>query len=583
MLLLAVLNERLTRKPLERSQVEARRAGRFIDANVRNAEVVSALGMLPAVTQRWAKLNDAALLEQMRASRIGGSFTGWTKFARQFIQIAMLAVGAFLVVAQDVTAGVMIAATILLGRALAPVETLVAGWRSLVEARNAWRRLHDAADGQSAGGRRHAAAGAAKAELELEGVAFRLGDKVILRGVSFKLAAGESLGLIGPSASGKSTLARLIVGVWKPAAGVVRLDGADVAAWPRENLGPHLGYLPQDVELFGGTVAENIARLGAPDATEVVRAAQRAHVHELILRLPKGYDTEIGDAGQALSPGQRQRIALARALYGKPRLVVLDEPNANLDHEGEEALLRTLEILKADGVTVVIIAHRPSLLRSVDKMLVLQRRRGGELRPARRGHGARHPAGGMNPEKEAKGVIRSGLLVIADRRDRHGAVGLLGAALRRHHRARLRQGRPQPQGGAAPGRRHRARGPRARRRPGHPGPGARAARRRAHRCAARPPAHAARRRAREIGAARGRALARRAAGVPQGPAEGRVPHAGRGAVPRPPRRRSTARSRCCAGRSARRWRRPARSPSRSPPRSARSSCRRTSSRPTSSC
>jgi PrtD family type I secretion system ABC transporter len=370
MLLLAVLNERLTRKPLERSQVEARRAGRFIDANVRNAEVVNALGMLPAVTQRWAKLNDAALLEQMRANRIGGSLTGWTKFARQFIQLAMLGVGALLVVSQDVTAGVMIAATILLGRALAPVETLIAGWRSLVEARNAWRRLHDLLSANppaDVGTQLPAPEG----RIELEGVAFRLGDKVILRGISFKLAAGESLGLIGPSASGKSTLARLIVGVWKPAAGVVRLDGADVAAWPREDLGPHLGYLPQDVELFGGTVAENIARLGAPDATEVVRAAQRAHVHELILRLPKGYDTEIGDAGQALSPGQRQRIALARALYGKPRLIVLDEPNANLDHEGEEALARTLEILKADGVTVVIIAHRPSLLRNVDKMLVL--------------------------------------------------------------------------------------------------------------------------------------------------------------------------------------------------------------------
>jgi PrtD family type I secretion system ABC transporter len=370
MLLLAVLNERLTRKPLERSQAEARRAGRFIDANVRNAEVVNALGMLPAVTQRWAKLNDAALLEQMRANRIGGSLTGWTKFARQFIQLAMLGVGALLVVSQDVTAGVMIAATILLGRALAPVETLIAGWRSLVEARNAWRRLHDllAANPPADVGTQLPAP---EGRVELEGVAFRLGDKVILRGVSFKLAAGESLGLIGPSASGKSTLARLIVGVWKPAAGVVRLDGADVAAWPREGLGPYLGYLPQDVELFGGTVAENIARLGAPDATEVVRAAQRAHVHELILHLPKGYDTEIGDAGQALSPGQRQRIALARALYGKPRLVVLDEPNANLDHEGEEALLRTLEPLQADGVTVVLNAHRPSLLRNVDKMLVL--------------------------------------------------------------------------------------------------------------------------------------------------------------------------------------------------------------------
>jgi PrtD family type I secretion system ABC transporter len=370
---LAYLNERLTREPLERAQIEARRAGRFIDANVRNAEVVNALGMLPAVTQRWARLNDAALLEQMRASRVGGMFSGWTKFARQFIQLAMLGAGAFLVVTQDVTAGVMIAATILLGRALAPVETLVASWRNLVEARTAWRRLDELLKStpqteahtelpKPAGG----------LEVERAVFAFRGADKPILRGVSFTLAPGEALGVIGPSAAGKSTLARLIVGVWQPVSGVVRLDGADVAAWPRERLGPHIGYLPQDVELFGGTVAENIARLGEPDAAEVVGAAQRAHVHELILRLPKGYDTEIGEAGQALSPGQRQRVALARALYGKPCLVVLDEPNANLDGEGEEALLRALQGLKESAVTLVIIAHRPSLLRGVDKMLVLR-------------------------------------------------------------------------------------------------------------------------------------------------------------------------------------------------------------------
>jgi len=373
MIALAWLNERLTREPLERAQIEARRAGRFIDANVRNAEVVNALGMLPAVTRRWARLNDAALLEQMRASRVGGMFSGWTKFARQFIQLAMLGAGAFLVVAQDVTAGVMIAATILLGRALAPVETLVAGWRSLVEARSAWRRLDQLLKDtpQTEPGTELPAP---KGAVEVERVVFALrgADKPILRGVSFNLQAGEALGLIGPSASGKSTLARLIVGVWQPVSGVVRLDGADVAAWPRERLGPHIGYLPQDVELFGGTVAENIARLGEPDAAEVIRAAQRAHVHELILRLPKGYDTDIGEAGQALSPGQRQRIALARALYGKPRIVVLDEPNADLDNDGEEALLRTVQLLKADGVTLVIIAHRPSLLRGVDKMLVLR-------------------------------------------------------------------------------------------------------------------------------------------------------------------------------------------------------------------
>jgi len=363
MWLLAFLNERFARAPLERVQAEGRRAGRFVDMSSRNAEVIGALGMLPAVTQRWARLNDAVLLEQRRASAIGGRFSGLTKFARQFIQMAMLAAGAWLVLEAHVTAGVMIAATILLGRALAPVEMLVAGWRSLVEARAAFRRLSELLDANPP-----ADPGielpVPQGNLQVENGFFR-----VIKRVSFALPAGESLGIIGPSASGKSTLARLIVGVWKPAAGVVRLDGADVAAWPREKLGPHIGYLPQDVELFAGTVAENIARLGEPDSPEVIRAAQRAHVHEMILRLPKGYDTEIGEG---LSPGQRQRIALARALYGNPRLVVLDEPNANLDADGDQALLRTLARLKEVGVTVLVIAHRPSLLGGMDKMLVLR-------------------------------------------------------------------------------------------------------------------------------------------------------------------------------------------------------------------
>jgi PrtD family type I secretion system ABC transporter len=265
----------------------------------------------------------------------------------------------------------MIAATILLGRALAPVEMVVASWRALVDARGAWKRLDELLTRNppaEPGTDLPVPAG----RLDLENVAFKLGEKLIVRGAAFRLAPGESLGIIGPSASGKSTLARLIVGVWKPLAGVVRLDGADVATWPREKLGPHIGYLPQDVELFTGTVSQNIARLGEPDAVQIILAAQRAHVHELILRLPKGYDSEIGENGETLSPGQRQRIALARALYGNPRLVVLDEPNANLDHDGDQALMRTLEGLKTEGVTVVVIAHRPSLLVAVDKMLVLR-------------------------------------------------------------------------------------------------------------------------------------------------------------------------------------------------------------------
>jgi len=373
MLLLAVLNERLTRAPLEQVLAAGRRAGRFVDAATGNAETVSALGMQRAVTQRWQSLNEAALGEQSAASGLGATFAGLTKFTRQFIQMAMLGTGAYLVIVQHLSAGVMIACTIILGRALAPVEMLVAGWRHLVEVRGAWQRLQKlfAANPRPQPG---TVLPAPRGELAAERVVYGFpgAERPALRGVSFSLKAGESLGVIGPTAAGKSTLARLAVGVWKPAAGAVRLDGADVASWPREQLGPHIGYVPQAVGLFAGTVAANIARLGEPDAAAVIRAAQRAHAHEMILRLPRGYDTEIGEAGAGLSPGQRQRVALARALYGEPRLLVLDEPNANLDAEGDEALIRTLGDLKQDAVTVIVVAHRPSLLAGVDKLLVLK-------------------------------------------------------------------------------------------------------------------------------------------------------------------------------------------------------------------
>src|SRR5438067_1985873 len=383
MLTLAFFNERLTHAPLERAQTEGRKAARFIDLSLRNAEVVNALGMLPAVTQRWSELNERALVEQAGATRAGAALSGMTKFTRQAIQSAMMALGAYIVIDQQVTAGVMIAATILLGRALAPVEQLVAGWRALIEARAAWRRLDALFSAPTVEPR--TALPAPEGKLGAEAVVFgvRGASKPIIRGASFSLNAGEALGIVGPSASGKSTLARLLVGVLRPSAGTVRLDGADVSAWPRESLGRHIGYLPQGVELFPGTVAQNIARLESPDSGEVIRAAQRAHVHEMILRLPQGYDTELGDAAGALSPGQRQRIALARALYGDPRLVVLDEPNANLDHEGDQALLATLRGLKADGVSVVIIAHRTAILAGVDKLLVLRDGAAERFGPAR--------------------------------------------------------------------------------------------------------------------------------------------------------------------------------------------------------
>jgi len=373
LLVLAYFNEKLTREPLERLQNGTRRASRYIDTSLRNAEVVSGLGMLQAVTRRWAAMNADVQKLQVETSHVAGSMSGVTKFMRQFVQIAMMCAGAYLVIDQHVTGGVMMAATIILGRALAPVEMLIGGWKSLVEARSAYARL-DALIAAQAARPDTTALPTPEGRLAVERLVFAAkgADKAIIKGVGFDLAPGESMGLIGPSASGKSTLARLVIGVWKPLSGAVRLDGADVALWPRDRLGQHIGYLPQDVELFSGTVAENIARLGEPDDEAVIGAAKRANAHDMILRLPQGYDTQIGEGGAALSGGQRQRIGLARALYGNPRLVVLDEPNANLDGEGEAALTQAMAGMKQDGVTQIVITHRPSILSGVDKLLVLR-------------------------------------------------------------------------------------------------------------------------------------------------------------------------------------------------------------------
>jgi PrtD family type I secretion system ABC transporter len=367
------MNERLTREKLEKLQTDSRGASRFIDTTLRHSEVIAALGMQHAVVTHWQGLNEHVLSTQADTSQRAGVMTGLTKFARQFIQSLMMAVGAWLVIEQHVSGGVMIAGTIMFGRALAPVEAMIGGWKSLVDARSAYGRLKTLLDekGETAD---PVELPAPEGNVLVERVVFgmRGQDRAIIKGVSFELKSGEALAIVGASASGKSTLARLIVGVWKPVSGVVRLDNADIALWPRERLGPYIGYVPQDVELFAGSVAENIARLGAIDSEQVVAAAQRAQAHDMILRLPNGYDTQIGDGGAVLSGGQRQRIALARALYGSPRLVVLDEPNANLDSEGEEALLRAMQTLKQQGVTLVVISHRPSLLQGVDKMMVLR-------------------------------------------------------------------------------------------------------------------------------------------------------------------------------------------------------------------
>jgi PrtD family type I secretion system ABC transporter len=383
MLSLAWLNDRVSRRPLEGLQKEVRRASQYVESSLRNAEVLQALGMTEKLLGRWRNLQDKVATLQTESSRSSVAFTAATRFVRQTIQILMLGLGAYLVLSQQASAGIMIATTILLGRAVQPVEQLVGSWRMLTDARAAYRRLLElSADFEEK--KPQLPLPCPEGQLVAEGISFRApeSEKAILFNISLALAAGESLAIIGPSAAGKSTLARLLTGIWAPNTGTVRLDGADVAYWPRSDLGPWIGYVPQDVELFDGSVADNIARLGEVDSEAVVAAAKRANTHEMILSLPQGYDTQVGELGSRLSPGQRQRIALARALYGNPRLVVLDEPNSNLDGGGEIALAQALSGLRANGITTVVITHRPSLIAHVDKVMVLDAGRVQQFGPA---------------------------------------------------------------------------------------------------------------------------------------------------------------------------------------------------------
>lgn len=371
---LTILNEYLTRKPLEEANGAGRAAGRHVEIALRNAEVVNAMGMLKGVARRWAGLNDVVIALQSKASNRAGTVSGVTKFVRQTIQSLGLGVGAYIVLREPTfTPGMMIAGTIVLGKALGPIELLIGGWKGFQEARIAYGRLDAFLKAQRLE-IEPMELPAPTGQISLEKVSFgiRATNKVIIKDVSFGLVAGDCLGIIGPSAAGKSTLARLLVGVWKPLQGTIRLDGADMNSWTSERLGGYIGYLPQDIELFAGTIADNIARLEEPDSDKVIRAAQLAGLHEMILRMPKGYDTYIGEQGAVLSGGQRQRIGLARALYGDPKLVVLDEPNASLDTEGEQALLMAMAYLKRMGATVVVITHKVSLLSNVDKLLVMQ-------------------------------------------------------------------------------------------------------------------------------------------------------------------------------------------------------------------
>jgi ATP-binding cassette, subfamily C, bacterial EexD len=370
---IAVLNQRTTNVELIRSIGLSARAHEFADDGLRNADVLEGMGMSSTFVAGWRKRWIAAQRVGSAAADQDSRYGSMSKAVRLLIQIFILGAGALLILDFKATGGIMIGASIISARALAPIEMMVASWKSVIAVRLAWARIVDLlekAPRRDEGMRLPPPRG--QLQVVTASFASRAAGRTVLSNISFDLAPGEALGIIGPSAAGKSTLLRLLIGAWPCTGGVVRLDGANIYAWPRAELSQYIGYLPQDVELFEGTVRENIARMSDGDPEAVVRAAQRARAHEMILALPQGYDTPVGGNGHRLSGGQSQRIGFARALYGDPRLVVLDEPNSNLDAPGEEALLLSLSALKQQGVTLVLVAHRPSMLEGVDKMLVLR-------------------------------------------------------------------------------------------------------------------------------------------------------------------------------------------------------------------
>ncbi len=366
----AIINEAVTRKPLVAANVTANRGNGLVEAARRNSHAVCSMGMVDNIAKRWDKTNRSVTFLQTGASRRAGLVSNLTAWLRQSMQVFIYGVGAWLTLKGDSTAGCMIAASIIMGRALAPVQTGIATWKSMVEAREAWKRLDVLFSGETEEKQMELPPPTGK--LAAEKVNFALGEAKLLKNINFQLEAGESLGIVGHSGAGKSTLCRLLLGLWPASSGAVRLDGNDIFTWDKGRLGPHIGFLPQDVELFPGTIAENIARMGEPDSEKVITAARLAGVHELILKFPAGYDTKVGPGGLQISGGQRQRIALARAFYGNPKLIILDEPNSNLDTEGEVALLRSFAWLKQQKTTVIMVTHKPALLENADKVLVMQ-------------------------------------------------------------------------------------------------------------------------------------------------------------------------------------------------------------------
>ncbi|MBC3301074.1 type I secretion system permease/ATPase [Pseudomonas sp. SWRI18] len=369
---LACLNEYLTKTPLGEAGAFSQQSTQLATSHLHNAETIQAMGMLGALRERWFAVHARFLGLQNQASDTGSVMTSLSKSLRLCLQSLVLGLGAWLVIRGDMTAGMMIAGSILMGRVLSPIDQLIAVWKQWSSAKLAYQRLNELLREFPAQVEQMKLP-APNGQISFEQVSAGPPGRRLatLHQLSFNLGAGEVLGVLGASGSGKSTLARVLVGVWPTLAGTVRLDGADIHRWDRDDLGPHIGYLPQDIELFSGSIADNIARFREADPERVVKAAQQAGVHELILRLPQGYDTVLGDNGAGLSGGQKQRVALARALYGGPRLIVLDEPNSNLDTVGEAALASAIVQMKAQGSSVVLVTHRSSALAQADKLLVL--------------------------------------------------------------------------------------------------------------------------------------------------------------------------------------------------------------------
>lgn len=372
LVVLAYLNHRYTGKALTEANKQSLTANLHTTKSLRNAEVIESMGMLDTLMGKWAVRQRRVLVLQSDASDKSGVITSISKTFRNWAQSMMLAAGAYLVITHEINPGLMMAGSLLLGRALAPIDLMIGSWKGFVAARVQYQRLNDTLDKLNAEPERMSLPDP-EGHLQVENlvVAPPGAKAAVIRNISFVTPAGSIVGIVGPSAAGKSTLARALLGIWPPQHGVVRLDGADISTWDKQKLGPHLGYLPQDIELFEGSISDNIARFTKVDPEKTVLAARIAGVHEMILQLPDGYDTVIGSEGVNLSGGQRQRIGLARAVYGNPRLIVLDEPNSNLDEVGERALGVALQKMKETGATVFIISHRPNVLSRLDRIMVL--------------------------------------------------------------------------------------------------------------------------------------------------------------------------------------------------------------------